>query len=112
VPRAAGVRHAPAFDDDEARQMFDALPDTIRVYRGCSRAPLCGLAWSLDRHVAVGFARGHRRIAAPDPIIVGADLRKGAIFALINERSESETVLDPRKIGNLRIEDMPQSAAA
>jgi len=58
---------APAilYLDDGDRAFYDSLPDVIRVYRGCSRPRVRGLAWTTNREVAVGFALGHRRLWTP-----------------------------------------------
>lgn len=81
----------------KARAFFDGLPDPIRVYRGCSRQHVMGIAWTTDRDVAKGFAQGHRGIPVPDAIIAEADIPKSAVFAIFLERDESEVLLNPER---------------
>jgi hypothetical protein len=95
---------ALVFDRDESRATFDALPDLIRVYRGCSAARVAGLAWTLSQDVAAGFARGHRGIAVPDPVVAEANIPKRAVFALIADREENEIVLDPDYLSIIRVD--------
>ena len=68
----------------------------VRCYRGCSFERAHGIAWTTDRKVAEEYARGHRQIRVPEPIIVQADIREHNIFVRSDERDESELILDPR----------------
>lgn len=44
------------FADTEAKEQWDALPDTLVVYRGCSEKSKDGFSWSLDLKTAKRFA--------------------------------------------------------
>ena len=81
---------------------FDQLPDQVEVFRGCSRPRVRGVSWTTDRDVAAGFAQGHRSILVPDPVIVSAVIPKGAVFIVGTDRQESEVILDPRQLRELR----------
>jgi hypothetical protein len=72
------------------------LPDQLTLYRGASRSRIHGaISWTIDRKVAEKFARGHRGIPVPDPVIATASINKAAIFAATNERGESEVLCLP-----------------
>lgn len=58
--------------NEEDAAAFKRLPEHIRIYRGCSVERTYGFAWATDRNVAEQFARGHRGISVPEPVI--ADL--------------------------------------
>src|SRR5215472_3137418 len=49
-----------AFFSPSQRQFFETLPPLVRVFRGCARLRVRGIAWTVDRAVAEDFARGHR----------------------------------------------------
>jgi hypothetical protein len=85
---------------DEMQPMA-TLPRLVDVWRGCSRDRVRGLAWTLDKSVAEGFARGHRGIRVPDPVLVSAIIPKTAIFFMGHDRLELEVVLDPYKLRSI-----------
>lgn len=68
------------------------------VYRGCSRERVRGLSWTLDEKVAQSFARGHRGIPVPDPVVVCGEIGRKHVFGVFNDRDESEIVLDPNRV--------------
>lgn len=90
-----GHRHFPM--DADARAFFDPLPETVRIYRGCSQRRIRGLSWTTRREVAERFARGHRNIEVPQPVIARAliDKTKG-VFTAIADRGEGELIVLPR----------------
>jgi hypothetical protein len=76
----------------------------ITVYRGCSRDRIAALSWTLDEQIARGFARGHRRIAVPDPVVVVARIARADTFMFTDDRNEREVLLNPARLTDLRIE--------
>lgn len=86
--------HWPA----EAHTFLRTLLPVVTVYRGCSRQRVNGISWTLDRSVAETFARGHRGIAVPDPVIVTGTIARDRILAVFTERNEREVLLDPRDL--------------
>jgi hypothetical protein len=81
------------------REFYDSLPKMLTVYRGADRSCVEeGISWTADRRVAEGFARGHRFIFNPDPVVATATIRKSEIFAAINDRNESEILCLPPDI--------------
>jgi hypothetical protein len=92
----------------ESVKIFDALPDEVQVFRGCSRERVAGLSWSLNRDVATGFTHGHRGIVVPNPAIAEATISKRDIFALMTSRAAQELVLDPNKLTDIKVIGLEQ----
>lgn len=70
------------------------LADCMMIYRGQSSLSRVGLSWSLSRDVAEGFARGHRGIPVPEPVVLERRIhRKQVALAVIGDRDEAEVVL-------------------
>jgi len=86
---------------NKQRRAFNRLPATITVHRGCSRSRVAGVSWTIDEAVAAGFARGHRRIRVPDPVIASGQIGREHVFALVEDRQERELILDPEKVTDL-----------
>jgi hypothetical protein len=78
------------------------LGRSLRVYRGCARDRVLGIAWTTDRAVAENFAHGHRGIRNPDPVIATAMVSPGDIFLRLNDRGEREVLLDPELLRDVR----------
>jgi hypothetical protein len=89
------------FLERDARAFYDVLPPVVPVWRGCERGRERGLSWTTDRAVAEGFAIG-KRCANEHPTLVRADIPKRHVFAVFVDRSESEIVVDPRRLRNLQ----------
>jgi hypothetical protein len=98
LQKASKKVSAYAYYDDASRTFFDSLPDDVVIYRGCSRERVGGISWTADKSIAEGFARGHRSIAVPNPVIVTARISKKDIFCVFVDRQESEVVCSPREI--------------
>jgi hypothetical protein len=92
------------FFSPEQREFFDALPAQVKVFRGCSRLRVRGVAWTTDRTVAEGYARGHRTLRVSEPVVASAIIPKQYIFFVTNDRNEKEVVLNPRRLRRLMIE--------
>jgi len=92
------------FLSPEARAAYDALPDSVRVFRGCSHERVLNVSWTTDRQVAAGFAHGHRGIPVPDPVIATGIVPKSAIYGVCINRGEFDVVLDPHCVVELELE--------
>jgi hypothetical protein len=92
------------FFSQAQREFFDALPAHVQVFRGCSRLRDRGVAWTTDRTVAEGFAKGHRILRVSEPVVASAIIPKENIFFVTNDRNEKEVVLNPRRLRHLMIE--------
>ncbi len=89
------------YHDDKNRDFYDGLPDPFRIYRGCSRQRVLGLAWTTDPAVAAGFAGGHRGIPVGDAVVASALISKEDVFTVTTDREESEVVVDWRLLRQL-----------
>lgn len=79
---------------DDNREQYDALPDKVTVYRGCSVAEaengIDGLSWSTDYKTALYFANQY---GTDEGCVVRAEVDKAKIKAYISERNESECII-------------------
>jgi hypothetical protein len=69
------------------------LPERVTIYRGQSATAPKGLSWTLDRSVAEGFARGHRNVRVPDPVVLEMEVTLAQVAFFTNDRKEREVVL-------------------
>lgn len=94
---AAFRQHRTAWSPDCMRPAdradFDALPARVTLFRGQSALAPVGLAWTLNRQVAEQFARGHRDIPVPSPVLLSVEVRREAVAFMSTERGEAEAVL-------------------
>jgi hypothetical protein len=104
LPALQDMEPAVPFFSQAQRAFFDALPAQVKVFRGCSRPRLRGVAWTTDRTVAEGFAKGHRTLRVSEPVVASAIVPKENIFFVTNDRNENEVVLNPRRLRRLMIE--------
>ncbi len=86
----------------EAEQKrFADLTETVTVYRGVTSynaKNVRALSWTLDRSKAEWFA--HR--FSEDGKVYQAQINKADILAIFTSRNESEVVLNPRKLQQLK----------
>ena len=83
---------------DEARAMFDSLPDVVTVYRGCDEQFKDGVSWTTDREeVAPYFAAGGRYGRPSRPVIVTGHIEKYSphFYYCDDTRDEAEIVCTP-----------------
>ena len=85
---------------------FRSQPNLIKIYRGASVQRIKGFAWTTDHNAALGFARGHRGIPVPNPVIASTDIHKDDIFIATNDRQESEVVVDFERLTKISIEQL------
>jgi len=69
------------------------VPERLTVYRGQNTRKPNGLSWTLDRKVAEGFARGHRSIVNPTPVVLELEVTREQVAFVCHDREESEIVL-------------------
>jgi hypothetical protein len=103
--RNAQLESPCLFFDKKQAAFYDALPPVVTIYRGCSRAAALGLAWTIDQALAERFARGHRKIPVPDPVIVSAKIHRDAILGVFTERNEAEIVVDPDELADITVNE-------
>jgi hypothetical protein len=83
----------PEMMDEEEQAAYDALPDSVVIYRGCYAVNKWGFSWSLSREVAAKFpflGRYYRR--DEQALLVKARVRKANIMAVCLGRGEQEIV--------------------
>jgi hypothetical protein len=78
--------------DTEERAVFEALPESVTVYRGCYKNNKWGLCWSTDRDVAARFPTLHRYQGEGQALLVKAVARKANIAAVKLDREELEII--------------------
>ena len=86
--------------EDEQKRFAD-LTETVTVYRGVTSynaKNVRALSWTLDRSKAEWFA--HR--FSEDGKVYQAQINKADILAIFTSRNESEVVLNPRKLQQLK----------
>jgi hypothetical protein len=88
----------------EARAAYDALPDPVKVFRGCSRERVMAVTWTTDREIATGFAHGHRLIEVSAPVITSGLVPKQAVYGVCIDRGESDVILDPQYVYDLALD--------
>jgi hypothetical protein len=98
------AKPALAFLSPSQRQFFETLPPQVQVFRGCSAPRVQAIAWTTDRTTAEGFARLHRGIRVPEPVVASALIPKEHIFFVTDEREEKEIVLNPRRLREILVE--------
>lgn len=91
---------SPEFMDAENRAFFEALPDPVKVWRGCSRDYVMEPSWSTDSNVAERFAANNRFHKIVKPTLASATIAKSAIFAVFSG-GEREVFLDPWMLDNV-----------
>jgi hypothetical protein len=99
---APGIGFLPV----QPRALFDAIPDSFVVHRGCSESRIKGVSWTPERNVAESYARGHFNaygVRFPNPVVVTATVPKSAIYGVYLKRDECEIVLDPRALSKLSV---------
>lgn len=88
--------------DEKEQEYYDALPDEVTLYRGCSINELnylkdeddsscLGISWTTDRGVAEFFAF-RDEYNREDRVVVSAVVKKSSIITFINDRDEYECI--------------------
>ena len=105
VLRRVGPAPASYYQNDwDGGDFFRSLPDEVTVYRGASRERIAGLSWTTSPTVAWRFARGHRGILSPDPVVATGTINEADILWATDRRNEQEIIGVPRDI---KVEDFP-----
>ncbi|TGQ72968.1 MULTISPECIES: hypothetical protein [unclassified Mesorhizobium] len=102
--------HCGEFLGCEDKKFYSALPEQVKVYRGCSRARVKGMSWTTDMAVAEDFAQGHRGIQVPRPVLAKAVIYKGDILTVSSHRGEAEVLLNPNALAGLSVRPFAKRA--
>ncbi len=87
--------------DKSEKTWMLAVDQCFTVYRGCDEGRIDGISWTTDRSVAEGFARGHRWIRNPNPVVVSATCHQDDVLMALNDREEFEIIVDPSRLGDV-----------
>lgn len=88
--------------DNEEYKTFCALPDTVTVYRGVTafnKRDALALSWTLNWETATWFAH---RFGELDGTVYEAQIEKAHIHALFLSRNETEVIVDPKHLQNIK----------
>ena len=85
------------------RDFYNALPDRVTIYRGCGRRRIRSLPWTTDREQAAFFAKSLSSGTPSDLVIAEARIDKAEIFFVSTTRDESEVVVDPYRLGRVKV---------
>lgn len=94
--------------DENERKQLSELDDTITVYRGVTKENSKNIrvfSWTLDYDKAAWFAHRFNE----DGTVYSAQIDKDHIFALFNGRNESEVIVDPRYLSEIKDMDISQT---
>lgn len=96
------------FDGEVARNAFDDLPERVTIHRGTVEAEGTdyGVCWTLDHDKAIWFATKHGRFrnARSPAVVLTADVSRDHIAGLLFGRNESEVLICPDKLTDVRSE--------
>jgi len=93
------------------RRALDELPETITVWRGCSReGAVDGFSWTLDREMAIWFAYRFGGRGDEPAILAEVSVSKESVLAYFERRRESEVVLWPWQCMGATWEMLPRKA--
>lgn len=83
---------------DDEREEFDALPDTLTIWQGCTDQRDDGWSWTLDEGKAQWFANRFAMFEKAEPRLRKATCRKSDVVAYLTRRGESEILVDPELV--------------
>lgn len=86
----------------ETADFLSQLPDRITIYRGCDKSRVKAVSWTTNPEVAKAFARGHRGIRRPNPVLMTARVWRRNVITAFQDRDESEVIIDPASLRYLR----------
>jgi hypothetical protein len=96
---------------DELKTLQKLL-SRFKLYRGYNKGwGRLGLSWTLDGKVAASIPLGFGRGAQPNPWVLTGWASSGDVIAFLNDRSEQEIIIDPRKVEILSDEPAPKPVA-
>lgn len=76
-------------------EKFQAMPEELTIYRGCTPEGEEGYSWSLARDKAEWFAT---RFSRDEPQLMEAKVNKGQVIAYLSGRGEEEIVVLPEHV--------------
>jgi hypothetical protein len=90
------IPHRENLMSSEDLQKFKMLPHSIVIYRGCSEREAYSnqlrISWSLDKNVAVKFAKRTKQLYQIDSIVLEKTITKEKAVAFFSGRQEKEII--------------------
>lgn len=94
-----------ALMDSEELEMLEKLPEIVRIYRGVqshNKKYARAMSWTLSAKTARWFADRYKQKG----VVYSADIPREYILALCDGRDESEIIVDPKHLINIKIEEV------
>lgn len=87
----------------EEKEFYDSLPKIVTIYRGLqgAKSPVRGISWTLDFEKAKWFASRWKTVVRPGNVVT-AMIHKDHIFAYFQDRNESEIIVNPDFLRDVR----------
>ena len=92
------------FMTKEDLDWYDRLDDEITIYRGSPRNNTLGVSWTTSLRIARQSAKGYRSTTVSDPVITMSKVLKTNVLMATNTRDESEILVDPATLTELKTE--------
>lgn len=77
--------------DEKENEAYNALPETVTIYRGCDAERSSGICWTLDEQIANSFPFLHG-FETKAPLLIRAEVKKKHILAVKLDRAENEVI--------------------
>lgn len=88
----------------EEIEFLRALPEEVRIYRGCYEENKWGLSWTLTKSIAKGFPFLRRYKMKGQPLLISAKVRRENIIAVKLGRGELEIIAwKPKHLATTKI---------
>jgi len=87
--------------DDDEWEILEKLPEEVAVFRGTQskKAKVRGMSWTLDRKKAEWFRDRFKKL---DGKVYEASIKKEEILAYFSGRNESEVIVNPKKLKEVK----------
>lgn len=85
--------------------VYNKLPESVRVYRGCWAGNQNGWSYTIDREKAVWFA--NRLPMDGQPLLIEGLIKKEDVILYSEARQESEVIVDPDNVKEKTIHRLP-----
>lgn len=87
---------------------YDALPESVTIYRGCYKSNKQGLSWTLSRELAGKYPFFLPYRQQGQPLLLTAKVDKEDIIALKHSHGEATIITTrPKQISTLRLKKTP-----